>query len=191
MRKSLPAAALALLAPVGMAVVAGVSSASASASVRPAAATTTTTPAPPVQGASHRPLFLYVDTVQGSQGSPKPTAPCGMTNLFQQTQQVVFRMWGVDVTTGGLPLTSDNVEAAWVWVPGVGKIPLAYGTHGTTSYWTGAWIPGANYPLGVVNFHVTVVTKAVKASAGQKAVRSLKGVFSQTGLPSVSRLSIT
>ncbi len=179
------AVALALAAPAWLGVLA-TSAPSASA----ASTTTTTSPAPPVQGASHHALFLYVDTVQGSSGSPKPSAPCGMTNLFQQTQQVVFRMWGVNVRNGGMPLTGDNVKAAWVYVPGVGKIPLAYGTHGTTSYWTGAWIPTKAYPLGVVDFHVTVVTKAQAATATTKAIRSFSGVFSQRGLPASSRLTI-
>ena len=75
-----------------------------------------------------------------------------MTNLFVQGQQVVFRMWGVDVTTGGNALTNKNVAAAYVTIPGVSSpITLSYATHGTSSYWTGSvvddWLSGRRREL--------------------------------------------
>ncbi len=180
-------AAASVLAPLGAFALAPSSVAGAATKH---ASTTTTTPAPPIQSNNKHALFLYVDTVQGSSGTPKPSAPCQMTNLFVQGQQVVFRMWGVDVAAGGTPLTTQNVQSAWVYVPGKGKIPLDYGTHGTVSYWTAAF-GTTGYPLGVVDFHVTVVTKPVPKTATSRAMRALSGVFTQRGMPASSRLTIS
>ena len=91
-------------------------------------------------------------------------AACSMTNLFQRGDVVVFRMWGVHVTTGGNDLTNVTVKKAYVKVPGLPAIPLVYGTHPTkpaVSYWTAAWPVGKTYPLGVVNYSVTVITNPV------------------------------
>lgn len=152
---------------------------------------TTGTLAPPYGAANKHRLFIDVDTVQGSGGNPKPAAGCSMTNLFVQGQQVVFRMWGVDVTTGGNTLTNKNVAEAFVTIPGVSSpIPLVYGTHGTVSFWAAPWST-AGYPLGVVNFTVTVITKAVPKTHTHPKIPEQKLVYSQIGLASPSVLTIT
>jgi len=58
-------------------------------------------------------------------------AACSMTNLFQRGDVVVFRMWGVHVATGGNDLTNVSVKKAYVDVPGLPAIPMAYSTHPT------------------------------------------------------------
>ena len=145
--------------------------------------TTTTTLAPPVQGNGPQHVFFSVDTVQGAGGTVKlpADAACSMTNLFQRGEVVVFRMYGVHVTTGGNDLTNVTVKSACVKVPGLANIPLFYCNHPTkpvVSYWTAAWPVGKSYPLGVVNYTVTVVTNPVPAGL-TAAVPSEIGVFTQ------------
>ncbi|MGA8296391.1 MAG: hypothetical protein WB770_05055 [Acidimicrobiales bacterium] len=150
-----------------------------------------TTLPPPYGAANKNSLFISVDTVQGSGGVPKPAAGCSMTNLFVQGQQVVFRMWGVDVKTGGNALTDKNVLRAYVTIPGVSApIPLAYGAHGTTSFWAAPW-SSKGYPLGIVDFTVTVITKPVPKTAKHPRIPELKIVYSQIGLAPPSQLTIT
>jgi hypothetical protein len=155
-----------------------------------AAPTTTTTLGPPAQGTGAHKVFLYVDTVTGAGSNPAPAAGCAQTNLFQPGQVVVFRMDGVNAAAGGTDLTSATVLNAYVKVPGLTRIPMAYGTHGKASYWTAAWTITANYPLGIVNFWVHVTTKAVPATATSPAVPQESGNFSQEGLAPPSQLTV-
>ena len=131
-----------------------------------AAPTTTTTLGPPIQGTANVPIYMNVDTVVGGGGTGILKAPigCAMTNEFYVGQTVVFRMSGVNVATGGTPLTPKNVISANVVVPGVATpFPMNYGNHGTVAFWTYGW-KTAGYPtLGVVNFQIVVTTKAVPA----------------------------
>lgn len=154
------------------------------------APTTTTTLAPPAQGNGAHKVFMYVDTVTGAGSNPAPAAGCAMTNLFQPGQVVVFRMYGVNVAAGGTNLTSANVVNAYVKIPGLKGIPMVFGNHGTTSYWTAAWTIAANYPLGIVNFAVHVTTTAVPKTTTHKAVPRIGAVFSQAGLAPPSRLTV-
>jgi hypothetical protein len=153
--------------------------------------TTTTTLAPPVQGTGPHDVFFSVDTVQGAGGSVKlaADAACSMTNLFQRGEVVVFRMWGVHVTTGGNDLSNVTVKRAFVRIPGLpAAIPLVYSTHPTrpaVSYWTAAWPIAKTYGLGVVNYSVTVVTNPVPAGL-TAAVPSETGVFMQQDSPQVA-----
>jgi len=190
------ALALSLLAVVGVMAVttAGAATGRAAASSGSTAATGVTQP--PVQDWNAKSgVYFYVDTVQGAAGSPKPAAGCAITNLFEAGQQVVFRMWGVNAKAGGVTLTDKTVKKAFVTIPQAGgtsmTVPLAYGAHGTTAYWTGAWSTTTTTPVGVVNFTLTVVTKPVKKTKMHPRISSLTGTFSQAGLPSVSQLTIT
>lgn len=154
-------------------------------------ATGSTTLAPPYGTANKHKLFVDVDTVQGAGGTPKPAAGCSMTNLFVQGQVVVFRMWGINVVAGGVGLTNKNVASAYVTIPGLSStIPMVYGTHGTSSYWTAAWST-AGYPLGTVNFTVTVISKAVPKKGKHPRIPEEKVVYSQIGLAPPSVLTIT
>ncbi len=186
-----------VIASAGIAVGALAASASGvgASSVRPSGAsgatgatTTTLVKAPPIQNRHKKQIFVYFDTVTG--GVYKPEGDCQMTNIFQQGQLVVFRMWGVDVAAGGTPLTDANVKTAFVTVPGMKSIALQYAKHPTgTAYWTAPWST-TNYPLGIVNFTMTVTTKPVAATATAKAVPSYTAVFSQKAYPPPSQLTI-
>jgi hypothetical protein len=115
-----------------------------------------------------------------------------MTNLFQRGDVVVFRMWGVHATTGGNDLTSATVKKAWVKIPGLPAMLMVYGNHPTkppVAYWTVAWPVGKTYPLGIVNFTVTVVTNPVPAEL-TAAFPSQTGVFSQAATAPSSQLTI-
>ena len=170
----------------------GAGAGAATGHARAATTTTTTTLAPPVQGNGPHAVFFSVDTVQGAGGSVKlaADAACSMTNLFQRGDVVVFRMWGVHVATGGNDLTNVSVKKAYVDVPGLPAIPMAYSTHPTkpaVSYWTAAWPVAKGYPIWVVNYSVTVITNPVPAGL-TAAVPSEKGVFMQQDSPQVASM---
>jgi hypothetical protein len=155
--------------------------------------TTTTTLARPVQGNGPHHVFFNVDTVQGGGGTVKlaADAACSMTNLFQRGEVVVFRMYGLHVSTGGNDLTNVSVKSAWVKVPGLPKMPLVYSTHPTkpaVSYWTAAWPVAKSYPLGVVNYTVTVVTNPVPSGGLTAAVPQEVGVYTQQSTPEVASM---
>jgi hypothetical protein len=154
--------------------------------------TTTTTLGPPVQGAQVHHVVFYVDTVQGGGGTVKlpADAACSMTNLFQRGDVVVFRMYGVHVSSGGNDLTSATVKKAYVTVPGLKPFPMYYTNHPTkpvVAYWTAAWPVAKNYPLGVVNYSVTVVTNPVPNGL-TAPIPSETGVFTQQQSPEVASM---
>jgi hypothetical protein len=143
--------------------------------------TTTTTLGPPIQGTGALPMYLNVDTVVGSRspaGVPTPAVGCAMTNEFILGQMVVFRMSGVNVATGGTPLTPKNVVSANVVIPGVSTpVPMSYGNHGTVAFWTAGWSTVGYPTLGVVNFQIVVKTAAVKAVTQRVKVRLSTGKY--------------
>jgi hypothetical protein len=154
--------------------------------------TTTTTLAAPVQGNVQHHVFFNVDTVQGGGGTVKlaADAACSMTNLFQRGDVVVFRMYGVHVSTGA-NLTNVTVKSAWVKVPGLPKMPMYYSNHPTkpvVAYWTAAWPVKKSYPLGVVNYTVTVVTNPIPGGGVSGPVPSEVGVYTQQGTPEVASM---
>jgi len=194
MKKLIITVAAGLVAIGGVVAVAVVGAGAGAATGHAGAATTTTTTtlAPPVQGAGAHSVFFSVDTVQGAGGSVKlaADAACSMTNLFQRGEVVVFRMWGVHVTSGGNDLTNVTVKDAYVNVPGLPAIPLVYSTHPTkpaVSYWTAAWPVAKTYPLGVVNYSVTVITNPVPSGL-TAAIPSEKGVFMQQDSPQLASM---
>jgi len=158
--------------------------------------TTTTVPSTPIQGAHGHNIVVYVDTVTGG-GTPKPVSDCLEENQFVQGQLVVFRMYADDSSAGGAPLTDKNTRAAYVTIPGQGKIPMEYSGHGTAPNAVGYWeVPWSTkgYPIGTVNFTVTVVAKPL-ANWGVPAYVNSKigaqaGIFSQKGWSSESDLTV-
>jgi hypothetical protein len=154
--------------------------------------TTTTTLAPPQQGNGSHAVTLHVDTVQGAGGTPAAAAGCSQSNLFQSGQVVVFRMTGNETQSGGQPLTNKNVTRAYVVIPGVGNLYFTYSTHGTVSLWT---VPfnTKGYPLGVVNFKVSVTTKKIfknQLYPGSPQYPGMTGTFTQQGYAPPSVLTI-
>jgi hypothetical protein len=115
-------------------------------------------------------------------------------NQFVQGQLVVFRMWADDSSAGGLPVTGNNSEAAYVTIPGKGKLAMRYASdRGSPSYWEVPW-SSAGYPVGTVNFTVTVVAKPLAQwglpQYAHSKVGAQAGVFSQKGFYSGSDLTI-
>jgi len=164
----------------------------ASAGIGPHAATTIA--APIIGNSPTHNMFFYVDTVQGGGGNPHPSVTCAQTNMFTVGQQVVFRLFGVTIPDGGGALTASSVKSATVTIPGI-SAPIAfnYGNHGSppVAFWSAVWMT-TNYPnLGVVDFVVTVVTNPIPANSHHGAIPSLTGHFSQRGLSSNSRLTIS
>jgi hypothetical protein len=154
-------------------------------------ATTTTLP-PSIIGTSptHN-MFFYVDTIQGGGGNPKPAVGCSQTNEFIVGQNVVFRMFGLTIPTGGGVLLPSDVKSATVTIPGIAQpIPFVYGSHGTVSFWSAAWLTTGYPNMGVVDFVVKVVTNPIPANSIHGAIPSLTGYFSQRGLSPTSRLTI-
>ena len=153
------------------------------------AASATPTP-PPVQGKQLN-LVISADTVTGG-GNPSPAKTCAQTNYFRQGQLAVFRVWGVDVRTGGYALTPKNVASAVVNIPGEKALKLAWvqepynqPVSKQVSYWEVPWSISKTYPLGVVNF--TIVFKTIKT----KTHPSYTGTYSQKGFSSESQLQVT
>ena len=160
-----------------------------------ATGTTTTVPVstPPIQGAGDHNIVIYVDTVTGG-GTPKPVADCLEENQFVQGQLVVFRMWADDSSAGGLSVTGSNSKAAYVTIPGQGKLAMKYASdRGSPSYWEIPW-SSKGYPLGTVNFTVTVVAKPLAQWGlpryAHSKVGAQAGIFSQKGFYSGSDLTI-
>src|ERR1039458_8030347 len=136
----------------------GRAAAVAAAASPAAAATTPAVTAPPFQGEKPLALALSVDTVVSGSAANKQLEPlggCAETSTFHVGQTIVFRMWGVDVKTGGTALTEKIVEpekGAYVvianmllnGVPSTVRIPLLWGEHVKSkteesvkhSYWT-------------------------------------------------------
>jgi hypothetical protein len=110
------------------------------------------------------PVFLYVDTVNGTRpapGTPPRPVGCTQTNNFKRGEQVVFRIWGSVADTGAI-LNTEIVKYAYVKLPGVPNMKLNWGAHGAQSnrvwFWTVPWIVPADYPLGAVTARIVFKT---------------------------------
>jgi len=172
---------------------AGGASAQSTTSTTSATTSTTYVTQAPIQGAKAHHVVIYVDTVTGG-GTPKPAGTCLEENQFVQGQLVVFRMWADDSAANGLALTDRNTEAAYVTIPGKGKLPLKYASdRGSPGYWEVPWST-TGYPVGTVNFTVTVVAKPLAqwgvAAYANSTVPAQAGVFSQKGFYSGSDLTV-
>lgn len=110
------------------------------------------------------PVFLYVDTVNGTRPSgakPRPIG-CTQTNYFARGEQVVYRVWGSESATGDI-LSTENVKYAYVKIPGLPNLKLNWGAHGTAPnrvwFWANAFIVPKGYPLGSVMTQVVFKTE--------------------------------
>jgi hypothetical protein len=111
------------------------------------------------------PVFLYVDTVNGT--APAGTKPrplgCTQTNYFARGERPVFRVWGSEAATGNI-LSTENVKYAYVKIPGQPNMKLNWGAHGTAPnrvfFWTAAWTIPKTYPLGSVTAQIVFKTEA-------------------------------
>ena len=104
-------------------------------------------------------LSLYVDSVNGSSpvGVGKRQVGCSQTNVYRIGEQVVFRVWGMDLTSGAV-LSNDNVDSATVSIAGQPDVKLGFGAHGTYQFWAAPWIVPTTMPIGTTVAHVTFTT---------------------------------
>ncbi len=130
-------------------------------------ATPAPAPKPPV--VKTVPLAFYVDTVTAGPGESKfnvdASVGCARTGLFKRGMHIVWRMEVID--TGSSKVLQDvDVDSAVVKVPQGPEVKLRYGRHGATDdspwFWTAAWDVPMDYPLGTVDYSITVTTKAGK-----------------------------
>lgn len=148
---------------------------------RPPAATPTPVPAgvtppppptpmpPPVVTV---PLYAHIETVTSGPGESKfnvdPSLSCVKSSLFSRGQHIVWRMEVVDTSTGKI-LTSDDATAK-LKLPTGEEVTLRYARHGNPAvadalaswFWTAAWDVPMDYPLGTLDYKVTVTTKSGK-----------------------------
>jgi hypothetical protein len=107
-------------------------------------------------------MSLSVDQVTGG-GSPTGSTSagsCSVESLYGQGAMVVFRMWGID-NTSGAPLLSTNVKSAVIEdLPGAtAPVALAYSTG--DGYWTYGWKTSTATPVGAVPYKVVVTLNPV------------------------------
>lgn len=109
-------------------------------------------------------VMLYVDTVNGTRpvgAKPRPIG-CTQTSMYTRGEQQVFRVWGTTAGSGDI-LSTENVQYAYVTVPGIPNLKLNWGPHGAASnrvwFWTAAWILPADYPLGEATAKVVFKTE--------------------------------
>lgn len=115
--------------------------------------------------APKQPVFLYVDSVNGTApaGAPRRPLGCTQTNTFKRGERVVFRAWGSEAETGDV-LSTENVKYAYVKIPGEPNIKLNWGPHGAASnrvwFWTAAWVIGPSFPLGAATYQIVFKTES-------------------------------
>ncbi len=112
-------------------------------------------------------ISLYVDTVNGTRpaaAAPRPVG-CTQTNVYKRGEQLVLRVWGVDMATGDV-LSSENVDSASAVIPGQPALTLNWGAHGAATnrvwFWSNAWQIPKDYPLGDAMIQVTLKTDSGK-----------------------------
>ena len=108
-------------------------------------------------------LSLYVDSVNGTRpvGAAPRQVGCSQTNVYKIGEQVVFRVWGMNLADGTV-LSTDNVKDAHVSIAGQPDLTLNWGAHGNAGYkvyfWSSPWIVPATMPLGQSVAHVVFTT---------------------------------
>lgn len=114
--------------------------------------------------------FIQADIVRGAVGAQG--AVCVPNSVFMQGEEVVWRAYVYDATTGE-KLTQDDIDSRGVKVfgelEGGVKAPLTYEPHPpgadkTELYYAGAWSIPADFPTGNYKWSV-----AVEDSAGNTA----------------------
>lgn len=108
------------------------------------------------------PVALDVDTVTAGpgEGAVDADAVCVQRNVFQRGMRVVFRMSAQDTVTGKALGDAEVTEAVLSLATGE-KLPFSYGPHGEgegKTFWTTAWDIAKDYPLGTVDYKITLTT---------------------------------
>lgn len=115
-------------------------------------------------------LFIYADTVTAGPAESKfnvdatgISAPsCVITSVFSRGMHLVWRFEVIEASSGKR-LTAVEVDKAVVRLPTGEEIAGRFGRHGSTDdapwFWTSAWDIPLTYPLGVLDWQLTVTTK--------------------------------
>ncbi len=109
------------------------------------------------------PVVVDVDTVTSGPGEGLIDAEkfCVQQNVFQRGMHVVFRMDAQDTVTGEALGDAEVSEAVARLATGE-ELPFSYGKHGEGDdapfFWTTAWDVPEDYPLGTVDYEITVTT---------------------------------
>ena len=110
---------------------------------------------------------VFADSVNGTRPAAAAARPigCTQTNVFKRGEQFVLRTWGFDFATGAV-LSLDNVSEAHFTVPGVPKVTLNWGSHGTAKvfFWTNAWQIPADYALGSTTVQIVFTLTSGKTA---------------------------
>jgi hypothetical protein len=137
----------------------------------PAGATPAPKPAAPVPPKTKTvPLYAHIDTITSAPGESlfnvDATSACVKTSQFSRGMHLVWRMELVDTSTGKI-LQDADVKSASVKLPTGEEAKFRYGRHGATEdspwFWTAAWDVPLEFPLGVLEYGVTVVTQDGKS----------------------------
>ncbi|MDP2743911.1 MAG: hypothetical protein Q8P00_02450 [Dehalococcoidia bacterium] len=153
----------------------------------------TPVPPPPVPPAAQKvPLFFYVDTVTAGAGESKfnvdASRLCSISGAFKRGMHIVWRMSVVD-TASQMVLQKTEVKSAVLNLPNGETKNFNFGRHGATEtspwFWTAAWDVPPDYPLGVLDFSVTVTTndgktgtfKQIPVSAPERGIESRLSIY--------------
>jgi len=142
----------------------------------PPRATPTPTPAgfvapppPPLVAPDVKALFLDVNTTTAGQGESKYNVDadklCATTSVFRRGMHIVWLMEAYEASTGK-ELQTPDVKTAVLKLPNGDTANFRYGRHGATAdspwFWSAAWDVPPDYPLGVLDYEVTVTSVADK-----------------------------
>jgi len=131
----------------------------------PGAPTPVPAAAPVPPAAKTVPLYIYVDTVSAGVGESKynvdANLSCVKSSLFTRGMHIVWRMEVVDTSTGKI-LQGTDVQSATLKLPNGEQVNMRYGRHGSTAdapwFWTAAWSVPPDFPLGVLDYTITIST---------------------------------
>ena len=126
-------------------------------------------PPPPLVAAEVKSLFLDVNTVTAGKGESKYNVDadklCASTSVFKRGMHIVWLMEAYEASTGKELQTAD-VKTAVLKLPNGDTANFRYGRHGATEdspwFWSAAWDVPPDFPLGVLDFEVTVTSASDK-----------------------------
>ncbi|MBI2165937.1 MAG: hypothetical protein HYU29_05990 [Chloroflexi bacterium] len=117
----------------------------------------------PIPAARVVPIAFYADTATASVSKYNiaATASCTRTSLFKRGLKLLWRAEIVD-TSSGKVLQTAAVKTFVVKLPSGEVIAMKFGAHGSgeniRAFWTTSWDIPLDYPLGILDYTMEVVT---------------------------------
>ena len=116
-------------------------------------------------------LYAHIETFASGPGESEDNLdsvlPCVKTAYFKRGMHLVWRMEIVDTTTGKV-LQANDVKDATVKLPTGQESKFRFSRHGTTEdapwFWSGGWDIPLDYPLGALDYIVTITTSDGKTA---------------------------